>query len=73
MAEIEADILRYAGWSKDDDSSGLGVAGIFFDETPNLNSNIHTTNVATYLGAATKFVKGTDGILGNRMVRQCPV
>lgn len=58
------DIATYAGWPKNVKHPGLGVDGIFFDETPNL----YTEEVKTYLDAITKHVKKSTGILGDRLV-----
>lgn len=50
--------------SKDYGKSGLGVQGIFFDETPNLFDE----DTAAYLDAAGRIVKATEGILYDRLV-----
>lgn len=62
--EVCADIAKYAEWSKDGKYQGLGVAGIFFDETPNLFSD----EAKTYLDVITQRVKDSEGILGDRIV-----
>ena len=56
--------MKYAGWSKDQITTGWGVHGIFFDETPNLYSD----KAASYLNTVSQTVKATPGILGDRMV-----
>jgi hypothetical protein len=64
IAEVFEDISKYSTWSGDAQHAGLGVDGIFFDETVNL----YTKNDAEYLDCLTKSVKETEGILGNRLV-----
>ncbi|KAG9234923.1 Spherulation-specific family 4 [Amylocarpus encephaloides] len=68
MREVCQQIATYAGWSKDFPRSGLGVHGIFFDETPNLYSD----NVASYLDSVSQMVKDQPGILGDRLVIHNP-
>ena len=63
--EVFADVAKYAAWSKDTRYPGLGVCGIFFDETPNLFSK----ESKSYLDAVSAKVKGSEGILGGRIVR----
>ncbi|KAF2788862.1 hypothetical protein K505DRAFT_285346 [Melanomma pulvis-pyrius CBS 109.77] len=68
MADVLGDVATYAGWSKSFETSGLGVQGIFFDETPNLFSE----QVKIYLDTITKLVKDSHGLLGNRTVVHNP-
>ena len=65
IAEVCRDILIYGGWAKDFLRSGLGVQGIFYDETPNL----YELGKADYLETIDKTVKQTFGIQGQRLVR----
>jgi hypothetical protein len=64
IEDVYVDIAKYAGWSSDAQYPGLGVDGIFFDETP----NIYTEPDGMYLQSITKRVKETKGIMGDRMV-----
>lgn len=64
IKDVLEDIEKYADWSKDERFAGLGVEGIFFDETTNLFSK----EVKEYLDAITTKVKEADGILGDKIV-----
>ncbi|KAF1955909.1 hypothetical protein CC80DRAFT_526036 [Byssothecium circinans] len=68
VKEVFADIAKYAVWSEDERCPGLGVNGIFFDETPNLYSE----DVKMYLDAISASVKSSEGISGDRMVIHNP-
>ncbi|KAF7509257.1 hypothetical protein GJ744_008151 [Endocarpon pusillum] len=68
VTTVYEEIVKYAGWSKDHHTTGWGVHGIFFDETPNLYSD----KAASYLDIASQTVKATPGILGDRMVIHNP-
>ncbi|KAL4937831.1 hypothetical protein BDV06DRAFT_215585 [Aspergillus oleicola] len=78
LAESIAEIERYAGWSGrnthktglagETETSGLGMRGIFVDETPNHFSEER----GEYLGALKRVVKGNDGILGEKFVVHNP-
>ena len=61
-----SDIETYAKWSSDKRFPGLGVSGIFFDETPNL----YKQDVKRFLDAVSAKTKETEGILGDRLVSQ---
>ncbi|KAF2198388.1 hypothetical protein GQ43DRAFT_164042 [Delitschia confertaspora ATCC 74209] len=65
IKEVCQDVKRYAGWST---IPGLGVRGVFFDETPNLFSS----EVAEYLEEVNRCVKGSEGMLGERLVIHNP-
>lgn len=67
-SEAYAEIERYAGWSKQYETTHLGVRGIFVDETP----NHYAPDRAEYLKALTKFIKNTPGILADRFVVHNP-
>ena len=64
LEEVYADIAQYAKWSSDDNCPGLGVSGIFFDETLGLYSD----DDFVYQESVTRRTKETEGILGNRIV-----
>ncbi|KAF2268664.1 hypothetical protein CC78DRAFT_529675 [Lojkania enalia] len=64
IQEVLRDIATYADWSKDFSINGLGVNGIFFDETP----NVYSEEVKTYLDSITEAVKSDTGIRGERIV-----
>lgn len=62
--EACAEIQRYAGWSKQYETTGLGVGGIFVDETP----NHFAPDRAEYLQGLKRFIKNAPGILADRFV-----
>jgi Spherulation-specific family 4 len=64
LSEVYAEIDTYAGWSAEYEKTGLGVGGIFIDETP----NHYTAERAEYLDAMHQRVKATPGIQGDRLV-----
>lgn len=61
------EIDRFAGWVTKYGSTvpGLGMSGIYLDETPNHFSE----GRKLYLEALHKYIKGKDGLLGQRLVR----
>ena len=65
LSDVIDDIETYAARSTGDASVGLGVQGIFVDETVNL----YTKEKKHYLDNIDARVRGMDGIGGNRMVR----
>jgi hypothetical protein len=58
------EIARYAGWAERYEDTKLGVRGIFVDETPNHDSEERVE----YLEKLAGFIKGCDGILGDKFV-----
>jgi len=68
LAEVLADVNRYAGWSKGYAESDLAVHGIFLDET----SNQYSANVSEYLHTVDQKVKDASGILGERLMIHNP-
>ncbi|KAF1850683.1 cell surface protein [Cucurbitaria berberidis CBS 394.84] len=64
------EIDRYAGWmpSSGSDVSGLGLQGIYLDETPNHFS----AGRRLYLEALHQHIKNTEGLLGQRLVVHNP-
>ncbi|KAL4925214.1 spherulation-specific family 4 protein [Aspergillus undulatus] len=68
LDESLAEIARYAGWSEQVEARGLGVRGIFVDETP----NHHSVERADYLSALTRAIKKSKGILGEKFVVHNP-
>ena len=64
LSELYEEIDKYAGWAENYDQTGLGVHGIFLDETP----NHYSPRFAEYLEQVRGRVKGTSGILGDRLV-----
>lgn len=64
-SECFAEVEQYAGWSEQYEAIGLGVRGIFVDETP----NHYDTDRAEYLSVLTQFIKSTPGIMSDRFVR----
>lgn len=65
LADVFDDIDMYATWSLDDEHQGLGVQGIFVDETVNL----YSTDAKQYLDEIDQKVKTTEGIGGDGTVR----
>ncbi|KAF2645200.1 hypothetical protein P280DRAFT_545224 [Massarina eburnea CBS 473.64] len=68
IEDVFADIAKYVSWSSDNRYPGLGVTGIFFDETLNL---FHE-DVKEYLDAISIKVKNSEGILGFKTVIHNP-
>jgi hypothetical protein len=66
LAQARAEVDLYAGWRRDHAIDGLYVQGIFIDETHNhvLEARGH------YLDDLGQFIKGMDGLAGERLVRQ---
>ncbi|CAD6448214.1 776c25ce-7d79-451c-a8d7-7b9d623eeebd-CDS [Sclerotinia trifoliorum] len=65
-SSVLEDVMVYAGWRLEDD--GLGVRGIFFDETPNQ----WTTSNASFLGNINTAVKGSSGLGAEPLVIHNP-
>lgn len=65
LDEVYQDVDIYGGWSKDHDSSGIYVEGIFLDESPNEYSD----EVGKFLNSVSEKIKSTSGILGKKLVR----
>jgi hypothetical protein len=68
LQEALAEIARYASWSEHYETTGLGVRGIFVDETP----NHYSREKEEYLRSITSFVKECPGILDEKLVRGPP-
>ncbi|KAF7587107.1 hypothetical protein BBP40_007713 [Aspergillus hancockii] len=68
LCEVLEEIQTYATWAHDYVSTGLGVKGIFFDETPNL----YSSDAAEYLAGLQSYIKGTPGLLGKRLIVHNP-
>lgn len=64
LSEVYEEVETYASWAKDYERTGLGVRGILVDETP----NHYSVDAASYLNALHQHIKGTLGILGDRLV-----
>ena len=54
----------YSGWSKNHESDGIYVEGIFLDESP----NEYTPDIGKYLNAVSAKIKEAPGILGQKLV-----
>lgn len=65
LQEALEEVQTYATWADDYVKTGLGVGGIFLDETPNLSS----PEAVEYLAILQDRIKSTPGLLGNRLVR----
>ncbi|KAB8201495.1 Spherulation-specific family 4 [Aspergillus parasiticus] len=68
LQEALEEVQTYATWADDYVRTGLGVGGIFLDETPNLSS----PEAVEYLSILQDRIKSTPGLLGNRLVIQNP-
>ncbi|KAL3443105.1 Spherulation-specific family 4 [Aspergillus insuetus] len=68
LGEAFDEIARYAGWAERYEATKLGVRGIFVDETPNHDSEERVE----YLERLKVFIKGCDGILGDKFVIHNP-
>ncbi|KAF9739437.1 hypothetical protein PMIN06_001042 [Paraphaeosphaeria minitans] len=68
IQEVYEDVRRYASWAEDKNSRGLGLNGIFFDETP----NIFTLDARDYLESITQDVKDMGTLLGDGIVIHNP-
>ncbi|KAH9206433.1 Spherulation-specific family 4 [Leptodontidium sp. 2 PMI_412] len=68
LEDVRRDINLYAGWAAENATTGLGIEGIFLDETPNHFS----PERAEYLQAVQQHIKATSGILGDRLVIHNP-
>lgn len=64
LKESYEDIQLYAEWNNKH-IRGLYVEGIYVDETPNHVSK----ESAEYLDAITSFIKNSEGLAGDRLVR----
>jgi hypothetical protein len=62
------DIAKYAAWSSDESCPGLGVEGVFVDETVNL----HSVEAKQYLDSIDEKVKAADSVGGDRIVCSIP-
>ncbi|KAL4971572.1 Spherulation-specific family 4 [Aspergillus desertorum] len=63
-----AEIARYASWSEDYETTGLGVRGIFVDETP----NHYSSQREEYLNSIRSYAKECPGILPERFIAHNP-
>ncbi|KAE8355716.1 Spherulation-specific family 4 [Aspergillus coremiiformis] len=68
LQDVLEEIQTYATWANDYERTGLGVGGIFFDETP----NHYSAEAAEYLAVLQSFIKDTPAFLGNRLVIHNP-
>ncbi|KAF2017686.1 hypothetical protein BU24DRAFT_478809 [Aaosphaeria arxii CBS 175.79] len=68
LHDVCEEIDRYAGWAEDFDQRGLGVKGIFVDETP----NHYSAGRALYLEAVHKHIRATPGILEKQLILHNP-
>ncbi|KAF2451595.1 hypothetical protein P171DRAFT_8929 [Karstenula rhodostoma CBS 690.94] len=68
IEEVFEDVKRYANWFEDEKNQGLGLNGIFFDETP----NTFREEARDYLEAITQNVKKMGRLLGDNIVIHNP-
>lgn len=64
VEKVFEDVIIYAGWSKDHETNGIYVEGIFLDEAP----NEYCAEVGSYLNSISEKIKGATGILGRKTV-----
>jgi len=64
VEQVFDDVEVYGGWSKNHESNGIYVEGIFLDEAPNEYSH----DVGKYLNLVSDKIKNTPGILGEKLV-----
>lgn len=64
VEDVFQDVDTYAARGRDQTHPGLGMQGIFVDETPNL----YTEHTKEHLDAIDRMVKGCHGIEGSRVV-----
>lgn len=64
IEDVFEDVKIYAGWSKNHETDGIYVEGIFLDEAP----NEYTDKVGEYLNSISEKIKGASGILGEKTV-----
>ncbi|KAL5333161.1 Spherulation-specific family 4 [Aspergillus crustosus] len=68
LEESCAEIARYASWAEQYETTGLGVRGIFVDETP----NHYSPERAEYLSALRSYIRNAEGILEAKFVVHNP-
>ncbi|KAM7186567.1 Spherulation-specific family 4 domain containing protein [Naviculisporaceae sp. PSN 640] len=72
LEDVKKEIDQYAGWEKkaldDYETEGLYVEGIYLDETPNHVSD----NAKSYLKELTDYIKGLEGLRGEKLVIHNP-
>ncbi|KAE8387015.1 Spherulation-specific family 4 [Aspergillus alliaceus] len=68
LQEVLEEIQTYATWAHDYVRTGLGVGGIFLDETP----NHYSSEAAEYLAILQASIKSTPGFLAHRLVIHNP-
>jgi hypothetical protein len=64
VEHVFEDVAIYSGWSKNHESNGIYVEGIFLDEAPNEYSH----EVEKYLKVVSENIKAAPGILGQKLV-----
>jgi hypothetical protein len=64
IGDVFEDIMAYADWPNDQSCPGLGVEGVFVDETVNL----HSVEAKHYLDSIDEKVKAASSIGGERIV-----
>jgi hypothetical protein len=64
VEHVFEDVAIYSGWSKNHESDGIYVEGIFLDEAPNEYSH----EVEKYLKTVSENIKAAPGILGQKLV-----
>lgn len=64
VEKVFEDVAIYSGWSKNHESDGIYVEGIFLDEAP----NEYSAEVGKYLNAVSEKIKEAPGILGQKLV-----
>lgn len=67
IEKVLEDVAIYSGWSKNHESDGIYVEGIFLDESP----NEYTADIGKYLNTVSAKIKEAPGILGQKLVSPC--
>ena len=67
IEQVLDDVAVYSGLSKNHESDGIYVEGIFLDESP----NEYTADIGKYLNTVSAKIKEAPGILGQKLVSSC--
>lgn len=64
LSAVTHDINTYSNWAQQGQHPGLGISGIFVDETPNQ----YDARAEKFLSHLTKFAKSCHGFAGDKLV-----
>lgn len=68
VEKVLEDVAIYSGWSKNHESDGIYVEGIFLDESP----NEYTADIGKYLNTVSAKIKEAPGFLGQKLIIHNP-